>query len=829
MRQNHAGARPALGALAALATGCLISFALPREAPAMLLSGAAIAACIAIIRPTMLGQASLYLAIALAGAAWADLRLHTRPDDALARVLTEQPSLVRVEGVVLEEPAMRWSQAGPFVRYSFSPAVSDLPLRVDALVERDGSRRQASGRAFVRVRGNLDHVHAGDRITFLAMATAPSPARNPGAPDWLRHSAQTNGAGFLSVASPALVQLAESERPIGAALAGAMARFRDSARTQSSRWLRAPDGSESRALLAAALLGERDSASSIHDAFARIGLGHLLSVSGLHLALLVLAALLALRFLVDLAGAEAIAIAALVLLYLLIVPVRTPVLRAAILVLVFLLADLAGRRYDRLALLAWAGVIILIWRPMEVVSVGAQLSFACVAALLVIEPPIRARLVRPLPDPDLATRGQRAGQHAARLVASSLACWLVATPIVAFHLGVVSPLGVLASIVFAPFFALVLAFGYLSILLSAIVPPLGGIAESILLPIAHGTAHAALIIDALPFSSVRLPAISPLWALAAITTVFWIASLPRMMSVRPAIAACVLVVWLIPSLQTPSLPGHVALRVDALDVGDGSCLLVRSGDEAILFDAGSTRLDAGVRELPAAFRTLGAPRVRRALLSHPNLDHFAAMPDLVRAVGLRELMVGPAVETAAADHPDGATALLLDEMAQRGVRVQTIAAGHPITLGDARVVILSPRRDTAWERDNDASLVIRFEVDTDAGPRALLLTGDIEDDAIASIIASHPGLTADIVEIPHHGSARRAAMGFVTALRPTVALQSTGPSRMDDERWDAVRAATPVWLVTARDGAIYAEILRDGSIRSGSMRAKARVSLPAPR
>lgn len=828
MRRDHSGAMPALGALAALASGCLLALSLERAQPLpFLLAGGALGALTLALRGRA-ASVALFAAIALAGAGWADLRLHTLPSDSLARSLSASPSLVRVEGVILERPVTEPMLRGLFEPFAINPTVTRFVLRVDSRIDPAGARAEASGRLFVQVAGSAPDLHAGDRVRVTGMAVPPRPSRNPGEPDTLRLAAQQGDSGFLSVASPALVQPAELRADALASVASLTARIRSAARARASRWLSDAEGSDGRALLVAALLGEReDAADEMHDAFARLGLAHLLSVSGMHLAILVLAALLALRFLADLGGAEPLAIAALVLLYLAIVPVRTPVLRAAILVLAFLIADSRGRRYDRLALLAWTGAAILIWRPMELLSAGAQLSFACVAALIVIEPRLRERLAAPLPDPDLATRAQRLRQAAARLIAASVACWIVATPIVAVHLGVLSPFAVLASILFAPVFSVILALGYLSLLAGALLPPLAGAIDAVLFPVAAGVSRAASFADSLPLTSVHLPPISPLWACAAVACAFWALTRERILSPRPALAAALLAVWIAPSLRTPSLPDDVALRIDALHVGDGTCILVRSGRDAILFDAGSQRLHAGRRELPRALRALGAPRIRRAILSHPNLDHFAALPDLARPLGLREALAGPAVVPDAQESPDGATAFLLRQLAMRGVRVTTVAAGDAVALDGARVEILSPAPGAQWRKDNDASLVIRIEVDTDAGPRAALLTGDIEDDAVRALRAAHPDLRADIVEVPHHGSARPPAMALVASLRAAVALQSTGHSRVDDDRWRAVREATPRWLVTARDGAVHAEILRSGEIRAGSMREAPATVAPA--
>ena len=65
------------------------------------------------------------------------------------------------------------------------------------------------------------------------------------------------------------------------------------------------------------------------------------------------------------------------------------------------------------------------------------------------------------------------------------------------------------------------------------------------------------------------------------------------------------------------------------------------------------------------------------------------------------------------------------------------------------------------------------------------------------------------------GSAHQAAIEWLSHINPTVALQSTGPKRADDPRWTAARAPR-TWYCTALDGAAWAQIERDGTLRSGA-------------
>jgi beta-lactamase superfamily II metal-dependent hydrolase len=94
------------------------------------------------------------------------------------------------------------------------------------------------------------------------------------------------------------------------------------------------------------------------------------------------------------------------------------------------------------------------------------------------------------------------------------------------------------------------------------------------------------------------------------------------------------------------------------------------------------------------------------------------------------------------------------------------------------------------------------------------MTGDVQRAGIAGLEAAGVDPSATVVEVPHHGSAEPAAMRFVERSGAAVALQSTGPARLDDDRWDGVRAGRR-WLVTARHGAVWAWIRERGAVETG--------------
>lgn len=282
-------------------------------------------------------------------------------------------------------------------------------------------------------------------------------------------------------------------------------------------------------------------------------------------------------------------------------------------------------------------------------------------------------------------------------------------------------------------------------------------------------------------------------------------------------------------------------RVDTLSVGSGTCHLVRVSSaakrtddppllgafgtgEAMLWDCGSSYSGAGLRDIPRACRALGAATVRTIVISHPDLDHYIALPDAARALGTRRVIVGASFFADAEAKPDGPAATALRLLHADGVELLEAGAGEVWPIGAGRLTFVSPPRGAPPPRsDNDASLVARLTVDVaDNREASVLFTGDIEAGAMRRLLTEHGrALGADILEMPHHGSgatAGAAGLRFVEAVNPSVIVQSTDASREDDPRWAAARIPGRAWWVTSRDGGAWGEIRPDGSVTSGALR-----------
>jgi len=560
-------------------------------------------------------------------------------------------------------------------------------------------------------------------------------------------------------------------------------------------------------LAAALLVGDRESLDpALAETFRRTGTSHMLALSGLHVGVV---AVLVLRPLVRVAGrvlpgGGALALGlALLGLYVALAGAHAPIVRAGLaLALAWIAVRTAGpaprwvrrgepgRRIDGLSLWSVALAFELVRSPAAIEDPGTQLSFGATLAILCAARPIADGIFPPRGDRDVArvmlwTRtgaAIRLRVAAARIlrlcalaIGVSLAATLATAPIVWTTFGEFSPWSAPASALAGPL----------------LLPMLGGLWADA--AFGHGPwsdlsdGSAALLVAILEAFD-RLPAspwLAPqrpaaLLAAAALVGLGTAALAPRIAPVRAqwgagcafALSGAVLLPW----------SAHPArLEVFALDVGHGTAVLVRApGLAPILFDAGSRDRPGLAREALGPLLAKLEPARLWVVLSHPDRDHWLALPWLAERLP-PERWIGPDPVALGVFLPAGVSR---EDLAPG--RLELVAPGAGPTA--AAVLRGSPREDNEGSRHLLLS----------AGDSRVLLLGDAVGAGLASLLdGGHLPPAVDLMLVPHHGSFGRHAATLLRAVdadRLWVSVEREPPLA---EELDRRRAS---WAWTGRDG-----------------------------
>ncbi len=755
-------------------------------------------------------------ATAALGGTWYELRVDHAPADDIARLIADEPVLAEVRGRVAG-PAKRTSTAvGPFGEFDYRSPGTVFELDVASVTEGD-EQRPASGRLLVKLEQVEHRLTPGATIAAVGWLSGIDGPRNPGEFDYRQKLASRGVHARLTVKSRGAWTLL-APAPIWGDPLGAVRRWASSSALASLELGMANDP-RGLALLETMLLGvwRGDSRGTV-EAFRRVGLAHLLSISGAHLAILLGMVWLLARLWMDRPPRAAMVVLVVLGLYLLAVPLRAPVVRAAVMAGLFAAAYASGRRIRPLELMGLAAIVILLWRPNDLFSAGFQLSFGVVTGLLLFTRRV-SHWLWPESPLAIATAGSTAVRWVVDYLAVSLVAFLIAAPCVAYHYQLVSPWAVLLSVLAWPVVGAVLAVGYFKILIGLVLPSvslmLGGLAGW-LADTMLGLVDRA---GGWPGSSVELAASPGVgWTLGA--TAAAAALLGGLFAGRRrALVGCLALLaawgwWDIHGVErTTPAPG--GLVVNMLAVGDGSCFVVRFDDGRVLmFDCGSQAyLDIGSRSVLPALRRLGIDRIDVLVLSHADLDHFSGVLDVMEGVGVERVWAPPQLmaeaEAAIRDRRWTSTRLLVESLQAEGLVIEEVTRGHRERWGSAELEVLWPADGELMKWANDTSVVLSIR----AAGRRVLLNGDIQQEGITRLLALDDDLEADVTDLPHHGSFVEASPAWLDAVRPRVALQSSGKGRLRRDAWDAICLSLSVTrLITARSGMAEVRIDAGGGL-----------------
>ncbi len=587
-------------------------------------------------------------------------------------------------------------------------------------------------------------LHAGERWSLTVRLKRPHGTVNPHGFDveaWLLEN-EFRATGY--------VRDNEGHRRLDAFVGRPgdyVARLREAIR---ERILTALDDRPYAGVIAALAIGdERAIPNEQWRIFNRTGIGHLISISGLHVTFFAtLIGAVAFwrwrrshRLTLALPARKAAAIAgvAAAFVYVLLAGFQVPAQRTLYMLTVAAIGLWLGRPGTASTVWLWALAVVLAWDPWAMLAPGFWLSFGAVGLLLY------TGVGRIGAGSTLGTAA--CAQWAITLglvplmlmlfqqisLVSSLAN-AVAIPVVTF---IVVPL-TLASIVL-PWDALLLAahqvFAWLSWLLEGLSA----------LPAAVWQQHAP------PVWAVVAGAIGVLWLLA-----------PRGLPGRALGFA-----WLLPLfLVAPLLPPPGTFRVTVLDVGQGLAVLVQTHAHALLYDTGprfNETADAGDRIIAPMLRATGVARLDGMIVSHQDSDHSGGALSLLQTV--------PVTWLASSLPADNA---IVRARAESGETAEHCSAGRRWQWDGVDFALLHPVEANYVNpklKANDLSCVLR--VSNPAG--SALLTGDIEARTEADLIRRDAAaLHANLLVVPHHGSRTSSTPAFIAAVAPDVAVFTPG-------------------------------------------------------
>ena len=722
---------------------------------------------------------------------------------------------VAVEGVVSEDPDHRSSGW-------------HLRLSVDR-VRLGDEWRDSRGDLLVTVRpppslvetGRDPLIRYGDRLLVTGRAEQPVAFQGFDYRDYLARQ------GIHSVMLyPGLGLAGEGE---GSPLLRGIYRLRYSLARSLEQSLPEPQGAMAKALL----LGLRSAMpAELVRAFRETGTSHLLAISGLHVGVFLALSLALSRGVLGARGrVYVLAPLAAIWVYAVLAGMSPSVQRAAIMGSVYLAGLYLGRQSSGMPALAAAGAVMVGLEPAILSRVSFQLSFAAMAGLVLLAPPIEGYILRALPG-----GSERAwGRELAYALASSVAATVATLPLVAYYFHYVSLASLPATLLAMPAMPVVLGAGLLTSVLglvdASVARPVGWIAWLCL----SYLRQVVELFDAIPGSAVRVG-----WMGAPLVVAYY-GALAGVMLFRPASRVLfpapsppedaaergaamggpgllggrglwsIVAIGLIATVATWAAVlarPDGRLHVTFLDVGQGDAIfIVTPGGRQVLIDGGpdpKRLLNLLGERIPYWDRSLDM-----VILTHPHADHAAGVAEAVRRYDVALVLEREY------HHPASEYATWREALKARDGPVVQAQAGQLIHLdhGLALEVLYPPEKVLVGTSSdvNNASVVTRLVY----GETSFLLTGDLHWDGERYLLRRSVPVDSTVLKVGHQGSRTSTTPEFLREVSPQVAVISVGAdNRFGHPHAEVVEALTEALgdervFATYEHGSV--EIVSDGA------------------
>jgi competence protein ComEC len=623
---------------------------------------------------------------------------------------------------------------------------------------------------------------------------------NPGSPDWVKMRAREN-----------IYALAHAGKKAALTLTGERDSFNyrlERLRLQWAASLEALPPGPARGLIRALTLGQRsETGPALNNIFSELGIAHLLSISGLHLALVWGLGAAILRFLcsrsswillhcslprlsLSLAFIPALA-------YALLSGASIPTLRSLIMAACIAASLWLNRPYLSGGGLCTAALLILALWPESLFTISFQLSFIAVGAIIIAARPASEFFRYKLKLPRFAS-------VASGFLVFNIIVTIFLWPVTVINFHQVPWLSVPANLIFIPLTGtLLLPAALLAGLMSLLWATPGAWLTEMVWYLAQAVVIIAEWLAKLPgaVSYIGGPGLPSVILFYAASLLLLAGAFRRRLWIAGLLGALSLILWLIP---VPASPQHnERLEAWVLDVGQGSAVLIKLPDgKMMMVDCGTTgTLDPGQRIAAPFLWSLGINRLDILVISHPENDHFSGMPFLLRWFNPRELWINGRGQ----DNPKYAA--LLDMARQREVKIRTLGQGK-MEAGGAEIMIMWPPETYSSPKTNDLSLWLGVGRQNNW----LWLSGD-NGPAVEKTLENFPP-GKHLLLAPHHGGKDSCGNELLKRLQPQAVIfsagcvNSHGMPRADSLARSA--AAGAMIYTTANQGCLHLQARDDG-------------------
>jgi competence protein ComEC len=489
------------------------------------------------------------------------------------------------------------------------------------------------------------------------------------------------------------------------------------------------------------------------------GVLHLIAISGMHVVFFYLIFVTLFGMVLPRKPAE-LAFVLLMLAYAGLCQWSAPVMRAIIMILLFLVAKWLQRPVAPLQIICLSLLVITIADPVQLFSVGLQLSYLCILALLYLVPKLHWKTKSRT---FLQKRLHGLGTWLLNSALISVIISLVMLPVMFYYFNRGSLNGIIGNLAGVPLIGFLLPLALALLILPSNWLPFLWLKASfnallyVFQVVLDWTASLPLYVDAVTFS---LP-----WLIVAYLVLG--AVVVRLKTgFRMRWVSYALLLLAVPFAVYSFIPRSQPFTLTIFNAGLGDCTLVHyPGGQNLMIDTGPLLFDDSGKEPRSWFgsrtgawqRHLGLTRLDLLILTHLDADHSGGLQDVIKTLRVRNIMISSFTAQSRAWQ------VLQNSGVLNEAQVHILTDTLSFAFAGSTISILHPGKAYHGSSDNDNSLVVKL----DYKGFSTLLAGDISSAVEAYLVENVPSrLDADLLKCPHHGSRFSSSTAFIKAVSP---------------------------------------------------------------
>lgn len=511
-------------------------------------------------------------------------------------------------------------------------------------------------------------------------------------------------------------------------------------------------GKKNGGILSAMILGEKSEMDAeVKELYQNQGISHILAISGLHISFIGLGIYKFIRKTGVPFWCSGIFSMGILTVYVLMIGWSVSAVRAYVMLLLKIGADITGRVYDMLTAAMLGAALTVGYQPLYLTDGGFYLSYGAILGIAVLLPALEQCFPR------------RCKWMSGCYASAAIQCMLI--PVTLWFFYVFPTYSFLVNLLVLPLTGPVLGMGFAGSFLYLISPKGGSFCLKgcgLILEFFEGMCRMG---NKLPMS--RLVFGQPKWW----ELVFYYGILAVVLYVILILQKKRKIIWLSLGIAIGVMAYRPrgAVQITMLDVGqgDGICIQGPAGGNFFIDGGSSDERQVGQYCIEPFLKYQGIGTLDYVFLSHGDTDHYSGIEELLgrqeTGIRIRNLVLPVNYKK------DEALTDLAVTAVEAGVRVLVMKSGDQLQDGKMQISCLQPSGQESLT-GNAGSMVL----DITYGEFAMLCTGDLEGMGEELLLQNLKGRDYDVLKVAHHGSKNSTSEVFLKQTTPEIALISAG-------------------------------------------------------